>query len=535
MRDWNLTLNSPLSLTLAADAHLTELNYVNDQIWELLLGWGEPGAVLLQTSYGLRARNMRLFPQFVESHQTIADPVEFHSPPIITKFFPNFISLTFSPFTGIEVQMDYWVPNCQMVAGRIQIQNESSSNRLLRLELATLLNPIQHGQPMQPERIEAVTVLKGHTGDLHPILFMTGGAEGVSSPYPSLNHSLSLSPEASRRFTWTLASLSDADESFKLARQTVAVNWEAEVAKIEMANANQVEITTGDLDWDAAFALGQKVARTLLYNPSEHLPHTSFVSTRQPDQGFSPQGDGTDYSHLWKGQTALETWYLSGLLLPAVPEIVKGMLLNFLEVQEEGGYIDWKPGLAGQRGQMLATPVLVSLAWRVYQHTREKDFLDQVFRRLLEFINNWLSDRQDRDGDGIPEWNNPIQGGFEVNPSFSRWHSWSQGLDVTLVESPDLCAMLYREIRLLIKMAEELERGEAISALEAFAENLHSAVEASWDYRRTTYQYWDRETHHSYRGEVLAQRKGSGELLLISSLKSPLGFYCGLRARRRYQ
>jgi hypothetical protein len=197
------------------------------------------------------------------------------------------------------------------------------------------------------------------------------------------------------------------------------------------------------------------------------------------------------------------------------------VLLNFLGVQEAGGRIDWKPGLAGQHGQMLATPVLVSLAWRIYQYTQDKEFLDQVFRPLLEFVNSWLDDRQDRDGDGIPEWDNPLQGGFDVNPSFSRWHSWAQGLDITLVESPDLCAMLYREIQLLIEMAKELERAETISALEAFAENLHSAVEASWDYRRATYQYWDRETHQSYRGEMLAQRQGAGEIFLDMVFEIP--------------
>jgi hypothetical protein len=514
MREWKLTPNSPLSLTLAADTHLTALDYVNDQIWELLLGRGEPGSILLQTSYGLRARNMRVFPQFVEEHQTIADPSEFAAPPTLTKFFPNFLRLIFSPFSGIEIQMDYWVPGCQVIAGRIQIKNHSSSDRQLRLELAALLSPIGQGQPMLPEKMEAVTVLHGQTEDLYPILFITGGAEGVSSPYPSLNHNLNLSPGDSRRFTWALASLAEAEESFTVARQTVATKWEAEVAQIEMTNTHQIEITTGDPDWDAAFAFGQKVARTLLYSPSEHLPNTSFVSTRQPDNGFSPQGDGTDYNHLWNGQTALEAWYLSGLLLPGAPETAKGILLNFLEVQGKDSRIDWKPGLAGQRGQMLATPILVSLAWRIYQHTHELDFLERVFRPLLEYILTWFDDRQDRDGDGIPEWDNPIQSGFDNNPSFSRWHSWSQGADITLIESPDLCAILCREIRLLIKMAQELETTEAVSSLEAFADNLHSAVESSWDPRRATYQYWDRETHQSYKGEILNQRQGSGELFL---------------------
>jgi hypothetical protein len=514
MREWQLRAGDPLYLSLAADARLTELDYVNDHIWELLLGRGEPGSILLQTSYGLRARNMRLFPQFVEKHHTVADPAEFHTPPAVTKFYPNYLRMFFFPFAEVEVHMEVWVPDCHTIAGRIQVVNHDTSDRQVRIELAALLNPIGGGQSMLPEKIEAVTVLQGQIQDLTPTLFITGGAEGVSSPYPSLNHLLNLNPGTSRRFTWSLASLEDSEESFKLARQTVARKWEAEVAHIEMVNAHQVDISTGNPDWDAAFAFGQKAAHSLLYTPSEHLPHTSFVAARQPEHGFSPQGDGRDYTHLWNGQTALKTWYLSGLLFPGAPETAKGLLLNFLQVQEEDWRIDWKPGLAGQRGGMLATPILVSLAWRIYEHTHDKNFLEQVFRPLMGFIHAWLDDRQDRDRDGVPEWDNPIQSGFDTNPWFSRWYPWAQGADITLVESPDLCAMLCREIRLLIHIGRELDRTEAVSSLEAFADNLHSAVESSWDARRATYQYWDRETHQSYKGEILGQRQGSGEIFL---------------------
>ena len=185
MREWKLGSNDPLSLTLAADSRLTKLNYTNDQIWEVLVGRGEPGAILLQTTYGLRARNMRVFPQFVEEHQTISDPVEFATPPVISKFYPNYLELTFSPFSGINVLLEYWVPNCQTIAGRIRLENVSEKDRGIRLEWVCLLNPIGNGIPMLPGKKEAVTILQGQTEELCPVMFITGGAEGVSSPYPS--------------------------------------------------------------------------------------------------------------------------------------------------------------------------------------------------------------------------------------------------------------------------------------------------------------------------------------------------------------
>ena len=63
MREWNLTTGDPLQLTIAADARLCAPNYADDQIWQLDLGGGDPSALGLRTTYGLRARLMRIFPR----------------------------------------------------------------------------------------------------------------------------------------------------------------------------------------------------------------------------------------------------------------------------------------------------------------------------------------------------------------------------------------------------------------------------------------------------------------------------------------
>ena len=80
-------------------------------------------------------------------------------------------------------------------------------------------------------------------------------------------------------------------------------------------------------------------------------------------------------------------------------------------------------------------------------------FLEKIFDPLLKFIRTWFDERQDRDGDGLPEWTSAIQSGFDENPSFSPWLDWSQGADISLVESPDLCSFLSRELALLGEIA----------------------------------------------------------------------------------
>jgi hypothetical protein len=374
---------------------------------------------------------------------------------------------------------------------------------------------------MHPKKIEVANVLQGVTEKLSPVMFITGGASSVASPYPALTHNLSLPPGGFRRFTWVLASLPDEEQSFRHARLTAAKNFDSEINQIDMLTARQIEIFTGDPDWDHAFAAGKKTALGLVHANSQHLKHSSFVSTRLPDQGFSPQGKGVEYNHLWNGQSALEAWYLTQQLLPGNPELAKGILRNFLETQEPTGFIDFKPGLAGQRSNFLAAPLLVSTAWKIYQATHDQDFLEDVFRPLFKFVLAWFEEKQDRDGDGIPEWGSAIQSGFDENPTFSPWLPWAQGADSTLVEAPDLCAYLYRESQLLLKMATLLEHQEPVVSIIAITENLHRAVQSSWNSRRATFQYWDRETHQTRKGELLSKQTGSGKLTLDMIFELP--------------
>ena len=141
MREWNLRSGDPLSLILAADARLCRPDYTNDQIWELFLGNADPGAVVLQTTYGLRARSMRLFPVFSEGDVIVSDTADYETPPAVHQFFPNYINLTFSPFPGIDVTAEYWVPESQVIAGRLRFFNSGVTPRRFRFEWVALLAP----------------------------------------------------------------------------------------------------------------------------------------------------------------------------------------------------------------------------------------------------------------------------------------------------------------------------------------------------------------------------------------------------------
>ncbi len=511
MRDWAFKVGDPLALTLAADTRLSTPDYVNDQIWELEIGTGEPAALAMQTTYGLRARSMRLFYRFSELGKTITNPSEFHTPLQLRRFYPNFLLLSFAPFEDLEITAEYWVPQSQALSGRLIVVNRTAFARKLSLELCGALTPLD-GQAFAPAQQQMVNVLAGQTGGLSPILFLSGGPAPGSGPHPSLTIPVELDPTASRTLTWTLASDSTPEASFELARQTTARAWDAERARIELVDAGEVlDISTGDADWDGALALSQKTALGLFYPGNSALPNPSFVYSRQPDGGFSHRGDGRDYPPAWSGQSALETYYLASLL-PGAPQLTRGVIENFLSVQADTGFIDAKPGLRGQRAKFLAAPMLASLVWNYYQGTEDDTLLLEALPKLLAFFRNWFSPEHDPDGDGIPEWEHVQQIGFEDHPLFDVWHPWSKGVSFSALQDPALEAMLYREASSLILIAEKLDRGDELTQLRAQMGKLRSALDAAWDPRMGMYGYVDRTTKQSQPGRLIAKHQGSGKL-----------------------
>jgi hypothetical protein len=514
MRDWSLHLGDPLHLSLAADSRLCQPDYLNDHIWEVEVGAAdaERAFVSLNTTFGLRARSMRLFLRFTENNVSVTDPNTFVGKPSLRRFYPNFLSLDFVPLEALQVTTDYWVPESHAVAGRVILTNKSTAVRQIKLEVCAALSPLD-GQSIIPTQQQLVNILAGQTSGIAPVVFMTGGPKHGTGIQPSLLLDLELGPGSTRQITFAEAALDTVATSFELARRSAARPWDAERARIELLNASQtLDIRTGDLDWDAALAFSQTAALGLFFSQSEHLPHPSFVTARHTDNGFSRKGDGADYPPSWNGQTPLDTYYLSSILHGA-PQATKNLILNFLATQDEDGEVDGKPGLAGQRGKLLAAPLLASLTWKYYQATQDESFLAEIFPKLIKFFWSWFSSAHDRNRDGAPEWDNLLQTGFDDNPIFDVWHPWSQGLDISLVHSPSLEAMLYREAKSIGKIAKQLGKpDEEIMLVNAQAELLKTSLAAGWNATQSFYSYRDRETKLVSTGRVIARKKGNGNM-----------------------
>lgn len=518
MRTWNLTPGQPMCLNLAADCRFSQIDLYNDHIWEIKLGGSEPAAITLQTTYGLRARSMRLYPRFIRNDITLSDPLQFHRPPELEAFYANYLRFNFSPFPGIDITSEYWVPDSNAICGRVQAANHTDMRETLQMEWVNILNPIGEGQNMTAIQMATTHVLQGKTSDLAPVFFLTGGPTPAKGAFPALNLEIDLQSGGERTLTWALVSSPDADASLEKARRLTARPWDAEIARIEIQNASEsIEITTGDNEWDIAFALSQKVGNGLFFPANEKVANPTFLLSRQPDHGFSIRPDGSDHTYLWSGQTALDTYFLANAL-PAQQARMRGLLRNFLATADAEGNLEWRISLFQPATRRMAQPVLCALAWQLAGSPPDAQWLEEVYPALLEFFHAWFLVNNDRDLDGFPEWSHPIQTGLENAPIYDRWHG-GQGMDTTYIEAPGLTAMLYNEAQHLIKIAQELAKENDIPDLQKQSENLRLMTQSTWDGSTLTFHYRDAITHLSQAGERIISFTGSGKTKL--SFKTP--------------
>lgn len=511
MRTWNLAPGDPLLLTLSADARLGGLDFLDDQTWALDLRSGEPPALLLHSSLGLRVKWVRLYPGFSLGGSPVTDPRAFFSPPSVLSFYPNYICVTCFPFKEIEALIEYWVPASSELCGRITLRSHASQAQAVQVNLFAHMNPLTSGQPFSPLREGKAQHLAACSQDLTMVCALSGHPRVEQAHNAALAVEVHLRPHASQPLNWALASRKDQPGALSAARRLLTRRWDAECARLQLLNASQqVEIVTGNDDWDAVLAFSQKAAFSLFFPGGDRLPFDTFVLARAPDHGYSMRGDGSDYPDTWKGQTALDAHHLADLLMPGACEQVKGVLRNFFDRQQPDGALEWRPGLAGKSSPWLAQPILADLAWQVYEVEGDPAWLEEVYPKLLAFTRLWFSARHDRDGDSYPEWEHARQTGLEDLPLYDRYQPHAQAVDITTLECPALAAFLFRDLRCLAQMAAVLRQDDALAWLQEKSHALKTALDASLNPLTQGFAYRDRDSHQVTAGGALEAFSGAG-------------------------
>jgi hypothetical protein len=523
LRQWTLSQHQPLALQIAADARLSSTDYLDDQCWELVLGKVDSPALVLQTRYGGRAGLASLIPMWTLDGRKIYEFQAYAQPPVITAFAPGYLRAEAGPMPSLHVQAEYWVMESHAVGGRFTLANSGSAPVRVGFDLVGF---VASGGKEHPLRVETlpdgtVVLLLSKVGNLFPLALLEGG-RSVPESSSRLSKTLDLLPGGEISLRWVHAGRTNADESLTLARRWLSEDWSPHLARmLDAAHAIPV-IQTGDNDRDAAIAFSfQQLVQSFL-RPTNSLPHASFVALRQPSRGFSPRGDGSDHLRAWAGQEPTLA-YLTALGMASIhPHMAQGVVLNYLAVQEADGWVDWKPGLAGQRQGMMMLPLLARLTWGIFQYTEDAAFLQAALPGLLRAFDRWFQPDLDRDGDGLPEWQSEVQTGYPFVPTFAISAPWGQHANINRIEAPDLAAYLLSEAISLREIAYFL-RDEATEArISPHIDRLKTSLEALWQAQELRYTYVDRDTHTCAPAEqVVENGRADEEHFLACKLTTP--------------
>ncbi|MBN1287633.1 MAG: hypothetical protein JXB47_19685 [Anaerolineae bacterium] len=523
MRDWNLRPGDPLALRLAADARMGGTDYADDQIWELVM---DAPALALQTAYGGRCAHLRITPAWIIGARRIASAQGYAKRPVLRAFAPNYLRVTAALVLNLTLTAEFWVMDSHTAGCRWTFENTSGAPVTFQVELsasgaaATATGAPGKALKVHPLALEGGPVLQvDAVGNLSPVIALEGATESEGA---AVRRTITAPAGGQVSVHWVHAgtdNLPDAVEA--LNRRLFDTDWDEAFGAIEALAGNIPDVRTGDPDWDAAIAFAYKVALSCYVGPTGNLPHPSFIFTRIPAQGYSADSTGAGHGWQWNGQVATEAYVNLPAVAPAAPELAKGVIHNWLAVQEADGWTDWKPGLGGQREGKLSIPLLAATAWLIYEYDEDRDFIAEVFPGLLAFYQRWFAADMDADGDGFPEWRDTLQSAFDDCPTFVRWQRWGQGADITKYECPDLGAYLYREAASLRAMAVLLGNVDARAALDARMIDLAEMLSDMWGDGAGCYHYRDRDTHQILPGAAVGAMKGGETLEAFAELESP--------------
>ena len=510
----------PISLTLTSDFRLCLVDPLYDFVWELLLGRGEPAGVSLYSTFGLRAKEFKMFPRFTEADVTIFDPSDFQQPVIITTLYPSMIRLEFSPLLGINVKMMICVPNSFSLSIQIEIHNSRLNHRNIGLDWVSMLSPGSDGHRMKQFEDASIQYLLGQSESIYPMTFMNGVTDFASGSLPSITKQLTLpagSTEAVQIYFSAHGTTETTIEKIKSLRE---MDWNLEYAKIENTNQTYINLKTNDEHLDKLLYSGQVSAIQHMIRLDDSSTGIRSVENRSSYRIQTPDQTKTN-----RFSTPLlspwENYYLSTILLPIQPDFIANILQSYMEIQESSGRIEVPITPQDPNRTHHATPMLGTIALDYYHHTKDRQFLQDIYPKLLDYFNHWFDQSNDPDEDGIPNFRSPIQFGLDNHPLFIPHQTLNTPIDIHKIESPALCSLLYQDGRKLVEIAKILENSSPITAITTRSEHMRAAVISSWSAESQSFHYWDIDSHDSPAGEIIAEITGPGEYSLVTDISQP--------------
>lgn len=481
----------PISLTLAADhAFATELDSP-DIVWQLDLEPAQP--LSLQTSLGLQAQSFRIFPFVGRNKLFYQNLNDFLTSPRIDSLTSNYARLNLSPDPDAQVMLEFWVREPYAISGRVTLRNTGSENAELSARVAGLLVPLDGGQGMSITKLDYKTYLRGQSGELTVALVMDGSPKPVISPHQALEVSKLLLPGEEFSAIWRCSLAFSPTQSQERALKPFPLNWQAEVARLEVADqARTLEIETPLHDWNLVFKSLQDQANLLVRQPEDPQQGLSFFDQRNT---HSPVGKALE-PRFWTPSTdepsIMEIRQFVRALLPAqvqtAVELVRGILKS--------------PQCQSRSAPPF--PQLAALVWDVHTYHQQPQFLAECLPVLVEQTLCWFSPQHDRDQDSLPEWPDPDHARLSDLLNFDVWREDSFPTRIASVESLGLAILLSDELETLQRMTRVMGDEQLSARIRSHQESLWAAI-ARFRAEQPKASFIDRDTHRVHPFEMLSE------------------------------
>ncbi|MFU8826505.1 MAG: MGH1-like glycoside hydrolase domain-containing protein [Brevefilum sp.] len=485
--------DGPQAFILAPDGTFSVYDPENDHIWGLRFDAPEPCPFQLHTTYQLRARSMRVFPNLITGGLRPTKPEDFIQPPTVTAYTPGTLHVEYCYRHNIQVQFIAFIPQPDALLGAIRVKNTGDQSQSFTLEMAAVLIPMAEGNPTHPETVGRHHILSGKAEELYQVLFMSGGPTGTNNPYPALQLPLTLAPGQSGEAQWALATKTSQASAYDAARRWMAQDWYREMQiQTKAHEKHMVFIKTGQPDWDTTFHLAQVNALTHLINPNPDKPQPTFIRSRLPDQPMRSQTRQNDLSDL----TLLDSLHLAQVLLPAHADRLTRLVETYIARVDQHGFLPSGAFGGKGNGSIQEPPLLANLCLMLFETHGNLAFLKQAFPNLQRYFETgWLAPGQHNH---LPTWNTPTQLQLDSGLfNFDIWEETGQGLDIRTAESPAMAAMLYREAKAMKKIAHILGDRTARQHYGKWEKKFQEKLHSLWNEAGNFYSYQDIETHQS--------------------------------------
>ncbi|MDZ4769045.1 MAG: hypothetical protein SGJ24_07955 [Chloroflexota bacterium] len=534
-RSWNLGADAPFALTLSADGRNNPLAYADDQTWDLSLGSSGAPALALSTRYGGRAGLVSLQPMWWIDGHAIYEPGHYAIAPHVTAFAPAYLQIEAKLAPDLALIAAYYALDTHTVGVCFAIRNKGAPRRITLdlIAFAAAGGVERRIAPLGSSKANgtAPALSLGTFGDIDPVLMLAGGAHG-DSPH-KLTAFQMVAANGTAEWRTVIASLPDQALSRARAAAALGESWSKPPTTAGRAAASPPIIETGDHDLDTLLAFSVRTAMSAVVRTiGSRLPHATIIARRAPDTGYRPyaRSDGSSGVGV-KGEpgarpvngdelTPTHAYTLALAIAPIMPEAAHGVIRNFLSAQRPDGWIDWSPGVNGERRGWLCLPILARLTWSVYQYSEDVSFLRTVYAGLTRFFDRWFQPDLDRDGDGFPEWQHEGQSAYPFLPIFSRGLTVGQNADLRYVESPDLPAYLLSEAISLREIAAAI--GEATPpTLTARIDQLRTMLASLWRADLGRFAHRDRDVHTGAPSRVVVSDRPANETIGTTPIDPP--------------